>query len=204
MKFALRFFALYVLLNLLLFTTGCTTSWVTEASGIIESLIPAVQGILVILSGLGAAALTPSVLTSVQTWGTQAMNDLNNVVLPLIEQYNAAEDSEKPGILTSIQAALNTIATNLATILPTLKITDPVTQEKVTAVITEVQDELNAVVALIPVVQGAGASPTPEALMHAMAAHPEITSNLKSEKQFRSDFNKAAGAFGKQFVNWIR
>jgi hypothetical protein len=196
-----RFIALLALFNLLVFLVACSTSWVQEASSIIGALVPAVEGVLVILSGLGAVGLSPSVITAVQAWGTRAQNDLENVVTPLINQYNTAEAAAQPGILTQIETALNTITANLKTILPTLKVENSALQAKITAIVTEVSDEFEALLNLIPVVKGAI---TPADVMKALAAHPEAVAKLKSAKQFSKDYNAKAGAFGAQYKNWIK
>jgi hypothetical protein len=196
-----RFIALLALFNLLVFLAACSTSWVQEASSIIGALVPAVEGVLVILSGLGAVGLSPSVITAVQAWGTQAQNDLENVVTPLINQYNTAEAAAQPGILTQIETALNTITANLKTILPTLKVENSALQAKITAIVTEVSDEFEALLNLIPVVKGAV---TPADVIKALAAHPEAVAKLKSAKQFSKDYNAKAGAFGSQYKNWIK
>ncbi len=67
-RFFVRFLLLYALLNLCLLLCACSTSWVTEAEGIIAALTPAVQGILVLLASLGAA-IAPAVISSIQSWG---------------------------------------------------------------------------------------------------------------------------------------
>jgi len=189
------------LVDLTLFLAGCATSWITESESIIGALIPAVQGIMLILAGLGVTALTPSVTTAIQTWGTQAMNDLQNVILPLIQKFQTTEQSAQPGILAEIETGMSTITGGLATILPTLKITDAATQAKVTAIVTEVADEMTALLNLIPVIKSAA---TPADVLKALAAKPELLKKLKSEKQFKKDYNKEAAAFGPKFANWIK
>lgn len=193
-RYAIRFLSLYFLLHALLFLCACSTTWVTEAEAIIGALTPAVEGILVILAGLGAA-IPAGALTSIQTWGNQAQADLQNVVLPLIQQYNTAEAGAQPGILTEIKTVLSTISANLTSVLGALKITDPATQAKVSAVIDEFSDELTALLNLVPVLQT------------SVTDHDEIKAlyaKLKSAKQFKKDFNKAAGAFGSAYAHWIK
>ena len=201
-RFLPRFLGLFALLNLILWLTACSTSWITDAEGIIATLIPAVEGIFVLLSSLGAA-LPASALTSIQTWGTAAQNDLQNVVLPLIQQYNAAEAGAKPGILTQIQTVLATITSNLATILPALHVTDPATQAKIQDIVTEVGDEITALMNLIPVIQSAATQSTADVLK-ALAAKPEVVGKLKSAGQFKKDFNKDAVAFGQKYKNYLK
>jgi hypothetical protein len=202
-RFAVRFFALYALLNLIVFSVACSTSWIMEAEAIIGALIPAAQGILVIVSGLGAA-ISPTAIASIQSWGTQAQNDLQNVVLPLIQQYNTAEAGAQPGILTQIEAVLATITGNLAAVLPALHVDNAATQAKIEAIVTEISDEFQALINLIPVIKGTPAPATPASVMKALAAHPEAVNKLKSAKQFRKDFNQKAGEFGAQYSGWIK
>ncbi|MGA7288836.1 MAG: hypothetical protein WBX02_12125 [Terriglobales bacterium] len=199
-RFFVRFLLLYALLNLCLLLCACSTSWVTEAEGIIAALTPAVQGILVLLASLGAA-IAPAVISSIQSWGEQAQNDLQNVVLPLIQQYNTAETTAQPGILTEISTAMATIVNGLTSILPSLHIDDPATQLKVQDVVTEVADEMQALLNLIPVIKGAT---SPADALRALAAHPEVVTKLKSEKQFKKDYNAKIALCGTQFKNWIK
>lgn len=200
-KFALRVLMAFAIMDMCFLMAGCSTSWVTEATGIIGALIPAVQGILTILAGFGVKTLSPGVMTAVQQWGQTAQSDLQNVVLPLINQYNTAEASAQPGILGEIEAAMQTVTNGLQQILPALKVSDPTTQAKVDAIVTEVSDELQAVLNLIPVIKG---SPTPAMAMRALAEKPEAVAKLKSEKQFKHDYNAKAAEFGEQYKNWIR
>jgi hypothetical protein len=202
-QWAFRFCAFYLLFNALLFACACNTSWVTEAENIINVLIPAVQGILIIAAGLGATALTPTAIDQIQKWGLSAQADLQNVVLPLLNQYNAAAATAQPGILTEIETALTTITNNLQTILPALHVTDPATQAKITAIVTEVADEFQAVLNIIPVVKSAAAGGN-EAVLKALAANHAALEKLKSAGQFKKDFNTEAAAFGPQFANWIK
>jgi hypothetical protein len=183
---------LYTTLFLLALTVqiaACTASWVSEAVNIINLIVPAIEAALGILTAFGMG-LSPSVLTSVQAWATDATNSLVNVVTPLINQYNTAEATAKPGILTEIQTALNVIVGNLKSILPAIKVTDPATQAKITAVVGAIADELTALVNLVPAIQG------------TVTSHAELKAlvgALKSPGEFKADFNAKAGAFGPQY-----
>jgi hypothetical protein len=188
-RFFVRWLTLYLLLNGLLFLTGCATGWVTEASNIISALTPAIQAALLILASVGAA-LPAGALDSVQNWGQQATQDLQNVVLPLIQAYNAATEGEQPGILIEIKTALTDIVNKLQPILAAIHVTDVALDAKITLVVNEIADEFSALVALIPVLQG------------NVKDHDEmqaLIAKVKTAKQFKRDFNKAASAFGKQY-----
>jgi hypothetical protein len=187
-RFAVRFFLLFALLNLLLFATACTTAWTTEASNIIILLGPAITSALAILAAFGLG-IPPTALTAIQAWSTAAQADLLTVK-GLIDQYNAAAAGAKPGILVEIQTLIGVINTNLAALLPELHVTDAGTQVKIVAVFDAVAAELTSLLALLPVVQG------------KVTGHDEVKAlfnNLKSAKHFRADFNSKAGVFGKQY-----
>jgi soluble cytochrome b562 len=185
-----RFFALFTILWCLMLLMGCTTSWVSEATSIIQLLVPAITSVLSILTAFGVpTGLTTTALASIQSWANQATAGLQTVA-NLINQYNTAKASAQPGILTEIQTAISTITNNLATILPELHVTDADTQAKITAVIKAVQSELVALLNLVPALKG------------EVKSHDELkalVAAVQSPKEFRASFNKAAGVFGKEY-----
>lgn len=152
LTWASRFLFLSAILWSLVFLCGCTTAWTGEASNIISVLIPAVQAILGLIAALGAK-VPPTALQDITDWGQQAQTALTQIKA-LIDQYNSAEATAKPGLLIEIQTAAETIVNNLNTILPTLHITDLATQQKVTAVANAILAELQALVGVIPALQG--------------------------------------------------
>jgi len=192
MKFnAQRFWkimGIFAVLDLLALMCGCSTAWTQEASNIIALLVPAIQSALAILAAFGLG-ISPSVLTAVNKWATDAESGLAQVK-SLIEQYNAAEATAQPGILTEIQTLLGVISSNLAAILPTIQVTDPSTQAKILAVIEAISSEISALLNLVPAIQGQVTST--EELKALMGA-------LKSPKQFKEAYNKAAGVFGESY-----
>jgi len=183
-----RVIGIFTLLDLALLLAGCSTAWTTEATNIIQLLIPAVQAALAILAAFGVGIPT-TVMTAVNSWAQQAEQALLQVK-GLIEQYNTAEASAQPGILNEIQTVLGVVSSNLATILPTLHVTDPATEAKIAAVFQAVAGEIAALLALVPALQGKVTSH--DELKQLMAA-------VKSPKEFKSEFNAAAGQFGKQY-----
>jgi hypothetical protein len=191
-KLVVRLFLCWTIFSLCLFASGCTSNWVSEATNIINLLVPAIEAVLGILAAVGVSAgLTTSVVADVTKWANEATNTLTTVVKPLIDQYNTAEAAAQPGILTEIQTALNVISNNLASILPAIHVTNADTQAKITAVVTAVADEISALIGLIPAISGKVTSH--EELKQLMSA-------LKSPKEFRADFNAKAEVFGKQYT----
>lgn len=190
MKSLSRFFAIVTVLWMLLFLMGCTTSWVSEATSIINLLVPAITSVLSILTAFGIpTGLTTTALASIQSWANQATAGLQTVA-NLIQQYNTAEASAQPGILTEIQTALSVITQNLATILPEIHVTDPATQAKIMAVVEAVQSEMQALINLVPALKG------------EVTSHDELkalVAAVQSPKEFRATFNAAAEQFGKEY-----
>ena len=168
------------LFGTILWLCGCTTTWVGEATGIINALLPAVTQILGLIVAFGAKGVTPTVIQQVTNIANEATNDLQNVVLPLINQYNAAASAAKPGILSKIDAAVKTVMANFSQILPALHIDDLATQAKIEAVIGAVEGELQDLLNLIPVIQG------------TKALH-DVTLPLNA-KQFTKHFNQIMAA----------
>ncbi len=187
-KLSRFFLAFTVLWCMCVFLAGCTTAWTTQASAIIQLLVPAITTALSILTAFGAG-VTPAVLGSVQTWGQEATAGLQTVA-GLIDSYNAASATAQPGILSEIQTALTVITTNLKAILPQIHVTDPSTQAKIMAVITAVSDEMVSLINLVPALKG------------EVTSHDELkalVAAVKSPKEFRSDFNQKAGVFGPEY-----
>ena len=167
---------------------ACSTVWTSEASSIISLLVPAIEAALGILAAFGVG-ISPAALSAVASWGQQAQAALAQVKT-LIDQYNAAEASAQPGILTEIQTALSVITSGLATLLPTLHVDNPTTQQKITDVFDAIAGEVSALIALVPALQGNATS------------HDELKAliaQVKSPKEFKADFNAKAGMFGDQY-----
>lgn len=193
-----RLYSLLFIASLPLFVAACSTSWVQEAQSIVQLLIPAVEAALGILAAAGLG-LPATVVQGVQSWGAQAQGALTQVA-SLIQQYNSVEASAQPGVLIEIQNVLGVVTQNLNQLLPTIKVTNPSTQAKVEAVVQAIADEMTALVNLIPAVQSATAS--------GASAHDQLKrivsdqhfAVLKSAKEFKEQFNKAATQFGSQYA----
>lgn len=154
----------------LLFLVACNIQWVTEAEQIIAVITPAITAALGLLAALGAR-ISAGDITIITKWANEVSNDLETVVKPLLDQYNTAEAAAKPGILASIQTALDTIQSNFAQILPALHITDPATQQKVQAVLAAISGEIASLINVIPVLQGKANISQFEAALKTMDAH---------------------------------
>lgn len=184
-----RAFTLLFTASLLSLLAACSTDWVSQANAIISVLVPSIVAALGILSAFGVG-VSPEVLTAVQKWAAEAQHDLQNVVKPLIDEYNAASAGAKPGILSEIQTALGVISGNLETLIASIHVTNPRTQAQIKAIFSAIQSELVALGNLVPVLQGKVASTHEQ--MKAVHA-------LKSARQFRDHFNGLTAEFGEQY-----
>jgi hypothetical protein len=191
-----RFLFVAIAIDALLLLTGCGVSWVAEASSIVTLLGPAIASALEILAAFGVG-LSPVVAASIAAWGKDTQTALTQVGT-LITQYNTAEASAQPGILGEIQSLLSTVSANLAALLPTIRITDPATQAKVIAVFNAVAAEISALVSLIPTLTAVSKMEDHTAAL-LVVANAASQCKLKSAHNFASDFNKKAGALGKQY-----
>jgi hypothetical protein len=189
-SFAVRCLLLFALFNLMLLFTGCTDAWVSSANGIISALIPAINAALAILAAFGVG-VSPTALAAIQAWGTDAQDTLTNVVKPAIDAYNTAAASVQATLLTQIDAALNSIVSNLNTALAAVHVTDPASQAKITAIFAVIQAFMVSLINLIPVLQGT--------VKDAARVH-ELIHAVKPEKEFRKEFNALAGQYGKEYT----
>lgn len=187
---AVRFLLLYALFNLALLSTGCSAAWTTQASSIITLLVPAIQAAISILIAFGVG-VAPEAMAAIQTWGTQAVDALTNVVKPAIDAYNNAADGAKAALLTQIKAALTSIVSNLQSALADVHVTDPKTQAKVTAIFNVILAFLTSLINLVPVLEAHAGGPS----IDPEEAHVLIRA-VKPSKVFKAEFNAAVEAFG--------
>lgn len=184
-----RTLLLFALFNLSLLLTGCTDTWVSQASSLITVLIPAINSALAILAAFGVG-ISPTAMSAVQKWATDAQSTLTNVIKPVLDSYNAAAASAKATILTSINAALSTIISGLSTALADVHITNPQSQAQVIAIFGLIQTFLTSLINFIPVVQG------------TVTDHAEAQARISAVKTpaaFRHEFNTMVEPYGPSY-----
>jgi hypothetical protein len=183
-----RLYSLLFLASTTLLITACSTAWVSDASSIIALLGPAIEAATGILTAFGLG-LSPDVLAAFQKWAAEAQAALTNVVGPLITQYTTASATAQPGILGDISTALSVISSNLATILPTIKVTNPTRQNQIYAIVMSIANEITALIGLVPALQGKITSGEElEALITKL--------DYKHPKQFKKLFNERVADLG--------
>jgi hypothetical protein len=137
--------------------SGCSTSWIAEAEQIVAVLVPAAANLVTLVAALQGKTVSAGDLATIQNAGSQAGADLQ-LIASLIAAYDKADAAAKPGILNQIQSAIGAVQGNLQGLLMGLHIKDAATQTKITAVIGIVLAEVQSLAAVLPIVQGAGAS----------------------------------------------
>jgi len=145
---------LAAVLAVTMFATACSTSWITQAQAILTAVLPVAVNIIQLITALQASGTTSATDTALaQKWANTVQADLTTLKT-LLDQYNAASVSAKPGVLAEIQTAIGVAQTDLATLLPALHITNPQTVAKITAIIGLVAAEIQSVASLVSIAQG--------------------------------------------------
>jgi len=137
--------------------SGCSTSWITEAEQILAVLAPAAANLVTLVAALQGKTVSAGDLATIQNAGTQAGADLQ-LIQSLIAAYEKADAAARPGILNQIQSAIGAVQGNLQGLLMGMHIKDAATQTKITAVVGILLSEVQSLAAVLPIVQGSGAS----------------------------------------------
>jgi hypothetical protein len=146
-----RFLFLSLLFNCLLVLCGC--GWIAEANSIIAVLGPMAAEIISLIGAFDPALLPADAAAIIASAITQASNALNNVVEPILQEYQNSPAAQQPGILDKLQEALQAIKDNLSGVLSSLHISNAAVVQKITDVLTEFIDEIVSLEQLIPVIK---------------------------------------------------
>jgi hypothetical protein len=168
--------------------TACSTAWIGEAEQIVGALIPGLANLVALVATLQGKSVSAEDMQTMQSAGAQAAADLQ-LLQSLIAQYQKADSAAKPGLISQIQVAINTVQSTLNGLLPALHIKDAATQAKITAVIGILLSEVQSVAAIVPLVN-AGASPG----MMTMAAKQVGKRPPLTASEFVSSYNSTMTA----------
>ena len=160
---------------------ACSTAWIAEAEQVVAVLIPAATNIVTLVAALQGKSVSAGDLKTIQAAGAQAGADLQ-LIQALIAAYQTADATAKPGLLNQIQTAIGAVQTNLQGLLPALHIQDTATQTKITAVVGIVLAEVQALAAIVPLVNP-NASP---AMMARAAAQTKKQAPLTASEFVKS------------------
>lgn len=175
--------AVALVLCLVMAMSGCSTEWVGEAEQIVSALIPAAANIVALVAALQGKSVSANDLQMIQNAGSQAGADLQ-LIQSLIAAYQKADAASKPGILSQIQNAINTVQGNLQGLLPALHIKDAATQTKITAVVGILLSEVQSLAAIVPLV-----NPNASVRMMATAAAQAKKQPPLTAREFVNSYN---------------
>jgi hypothetical protein len=160
---------------------ACSTAWIAEAEQVVAVLIPAATNIVTLVAVLQGKSVSAADLKTIQAAGAQAGADLQ-LIQGLIAAYQTADATAKPGLLNQIQTAIGAVQANLQGLLPALHVQDTATQTKITAVVGIVLAEVQALAAIVPLVNP-NASP---AMMARAAAQTKKQAPLTASEFVKS------------------
>lgn len=184
-----RIFGCLLIVWVCLMLAGCTADWVSESKSLIPLISAALGALFSLLTVLGPK-IDQKVVQAAQAGFTAVSSGLTNTVLPLIEQYQQATADKQQSILQDIQTALQTIEANWQSVLSTLKISNPETQQKIEEIEGLVAAQIAALVALIPALKSAVASGNQD-MSHVLKAVRSAGHELPlSAGQFKGAFNR--------------
>jgi hypothetical protein len=118
-------------------------------------LIPAGTNVVTLVAALRGKSVSAEDVATVQNAGSEIRGDLQRIQ-ELIAGYESADQAAKPGILSQIQSAIGVTQGNLQALLSGLHIKDAATQEKIMATVGILLSEVQALAAIVPIVQGQG------------------------------------------------
>lgn len=135
------------------FVTACDVNWVGQATSILNVLVPAIEGALALLLTFGLR-IPPSLSSQIMVAANAVIADLNDIVKPLLDAYNAAPDADKATVMEKIETALKVTANRFPDILNALHVENPAVQAKLEAIFGALQSEILALLNIIPVANG--------------------------------------------------
>jgi hypothetical protein len=130
---------LVVVLSLAMFSTACSTAWVSTLDSILSAAAPALIDILQIdnlAAKIGADA---------------------TVIKTLAADFAKASSGSAPGVCQQLQAAVSTYQADQQLVLQVAQVSDANTQTKITLLTDLVAGTVNAITAVIPSCQNAAA-----------------------------------------------
>lgn len=143
-----RVFALLSMLELLLFATGCTSTWITAVSGLLPAISAIVNAVVAFIAQLEGKTVSADVYAAIEKWQANIASELSNVSTILADIQKAATS----GLIAQLQGGMQVVLTEFNSILSGLDITDSDTVAKLTQFVSLGIAAVNAVLALIPAI----------------------------------------------------
>lgn len=145
--------------------TGCSITLadvLTEIGNVLQFIAPLVSGVLPIVE-VADPVLAPTVTAANAIFQAGV-----TAVSGFLDQWSAASAAAQPGILGQLQAAANTLQSDLSNLLTAAHVSDANVASEVTAIVTTATQEVAALLAFIAQLKTAGGT---AAALHAAAKH---------------------------------
>jgi hypothetical protein len=141
-----KVFALLMLLEVCLFSTGCTAAWITAVNALLPSLGAVVAAVLSFIAALQGKTVSAATYAAIQKWQgnlTTSITDVEAIVASIKKSATTA-------LLAQFQAAMQAVLQQFNSLLGTVDITDSATIAKLTQFLALGVAAINAILALIP------------------------------------------------------
>lgn len=172
MKLSMKLVALTLCITAMLATSACwlQSAWVAEAQAVVKLVPPAAIAVLDLVAAFRGAPVDQSAVASI--------NADSSLVATLLQDYKDASAAAKPDLLSQLDAAALQTSKDLQTILGVIHVGDAATQTKISALVSFVIGEAEALASIIPAAQGKTAARA------RVAAAPPMQA-----KDFKKHFN---------------
>jgi hypothetical protein len=175
--------SLCTILSIALILAGCSVSWISTALADLPVITQVALNIAsIVAAAQGKGQASPAVTGEVQGIANQVKSDLT-LVQSLITSYQSATAAEQPGIVEQISAALTDMQTNLNAVLTAVHVNDAALQATIVAAVGVAVTTVASIASLLPAAPGT--------VRANRAVKPPSASQLK--KQFNAIF--AANGF---------
>jgi hypothetical protein len=142
--------ALVVALSLAMFSTACSTAWVSVLDSILATAAPALTNILQIVAVANGQPMNSNLAAKIDADAA--------AIKTLAADYDTASSSAAPGVCSQLQAAVSAYQGDQQLVLQVAQVSDPNTQTKITLLGNLVAGTVQAITAVIPAC-GNAASP---------------------------------------------
>src|SRR4030088_614729 len=139
--------ALIVVLSVAMFSTACSTAWVSTLDAILAAAAPALVNILQIVAVANGQPVNLNLAAKINTDAT--------IIKTLAGDFAKASSGSAPGVCQQLQAAVSVYQADQQLVLQIAQVGDPNTQTKITLLADLVAGTVNAIMAVIPSCQTA-------------------------------------------------
>lgn len=142
--------ALVVVVSFAIFSTGCSTAWISTLDSILAAAAPALINILQIVAVANGKPMNSNLAAKI--------NADTAAIKTLAADFVKASSASAPGVCQQLQAAVSAYQADQQLVLQVAQVSDSNTQTKITLLSDLVASTLSAITAVIPSCQNASAN----------------------------------------------